>query len=60
MKHKTDATFEAEMDARTLAEAAVIKADKVKFGKAKKVAARMAKEEQIKANQLKRIAKGKK
>ena len=60
MKHKTDAQWEAETDAQTLANAAVIKADKGKFARAKKAAVKMAKEEQIKTNVLKRISKGKK
>lgn len=51
--------FEAEFDARTIADAEAIKSDKKRFNAAKKAAVKMAKKEQIKVNALKKIAKKK-
>jgi len=49
--------YEAEMDANTIAEAAAIKANRPRFSKARKAAARLATEQQTKATALKKVAK---
>jgi len=54
-----DKKWEAENDARTLAEAAAIRKDKLRISAAKKEAGTMAKEQQIKATALKQIARSK-
>lgn len=53
---QTEQDWEAECDARTLADAETIKADKVRLGKAKSAAERLAKEAQEKAEALKKIS----
>ena len=54
---KTDAQWQAESDAQTLAEASTIKSDKKRLTGAKKVAWKMAKDKQDQANTLKRVSK---
>lgn len=58
-KIKSDREFQAEFDASTLGEAAVIKSDKQRLGRAKKAATRLAKDAQVKASGLKKVAKTK-
>ncbi len=47
-----------EVDARTLAEASVIKADKGRLGKAKKASVKLIKERQAELDGLKKVLKG--
>lgn len=54
---KSDAQWQAESDAQTLAEASTIKADKGRLKGAKKVAGKMARDKQVQANTLKRVSK---
>ena len=54
---KTDAQWQAESDAQTLAEASTIKSDKKRLKGAKKVAGKMARDKQVQANTLKRVSK---
>ena len=54
-----DRKWEAENDARTLAEAMAIKKDKPRLSKAAKAAKSMAEEEMVKAKALKQVAKRK-
>lgn len=56
---KSDKDWEAEGDAHTLVNAEAIQADKARLGKAKAAAKRMLKEEQVKAQAMARVAKGK-
>lgn len=56
---KSDKDWEAEGDAHTLVNAEAIQADKAGPGKAKAAAKRMLKEEQVKAQAMARVAKGK-
>lgn len=59
-KHiKTEAEWQGENDAQSLAEAAAIRADKKRMSMAKKMAIKMAKEQQVKATALKRVSKAK-
>ncbi len=55
-KHKQQ-DFEAEMDAGTLGEAAVIQANRQRLGRARKAADRLAKEATTRANGLKKVAR---
>ena len=58
MSHKTEAQWEAERDARTLAESKEIQSDSRRLGKAKRIAKTLAKEVQTDANNLKKVASG--
>lgn len=57
---KSDAEWEAQMDAETLANAGAIRADKGRLGKAQKAAAVLAAEQQAKATTLKNVARSRK
>ena len=56
MAMKSEAQWQAESDARTLAEAERIKSDKKRSGSASKAATRMAVEAQKEATSMKKIA----
>jgi hypothetical protein len=51
-----DKKWEAESDAHTLAEAETIKSDKGRTSRAKNAAGRMAKEQQVRANAMTKVA----
>lgn len=53
----TDRDWEAENDASTLVEASVIRADKRRMSRAKKAAVKLAKEQQVRASALKKVAR---
>ena len=52
--------WQAENDARTLAEANVIQSDPERLDKAKQAAAKMAEEERARANAMSKVARSKK
>ena len=56
MMPKSDAAWEAESDANTLADATAIRADKPRMKKAATAAKRLAKEKQDQATGMKRVA----
>lgn len=59
MVHKTDAQFRAESDARSLAEANVIRTDRARLSKAKTAAKALAREQQKEVTGMKRVASAK-
>jgi len=59
-KTNEDRKFEAENDARTIAEGDVIKADSGRFTRAKTAATRLAKEAQARATAMKKVSGKKK
>jgi len=60
MSKESKHDWEAESDARTMAESDVIRSDTERFGKARKAAEDMAQAKQIEATAMTRIAAGKK
>lgn len=56
---KSEQAWQAESDARTIADAAAVKADKVRLNRAKKAAVGMAKEASAKATALRSLTRGK-
>lgn len=56
-KHKTEAEFQAEFDARTLRDAETIKTDRGRLGRAKKAAGRLAKEAEKEVRSIKKVAR---
>ncbi len=56
-RNKTNAEFEAEMDARTLRDAEVIKTDGRRLVRAQKAAGRLAKEAEKEIRSIKKVAK---
>ena len=59
MATKSEQDWQAESDARTLQEAEAIKTDQKRMGRAQEAAKKMLKEEQAKADALKRLANAK-
>jgi membrane protein involved in colicin uptake len=60
MREKTEAEWQAEDDARSLAQAEEIKADKARLDKAQSAAKRMADEEAERAKAMRKVAGRKK
>lgn len=60
MPHKSEKDWEAENDARTMATAAVIRADKARYARAQVAAGKMADDQKVEAQAMAKIAGPKK